>query len=48
LGKEVFELVNQKLEAGQYSYEWNAGIFKSGVYFYKLFTENYTAAKKMI
>jgi len=39
-GKEVAELVNQKLSAGTYEAEFNAANFSSGVYFYKLIAGN--------
>lgn len=48
LGKEVADLVNQNLEAGWYSVNWNAENQQSGIYFYKLVSENYSETKKMI
>jgi len=47
LGKEVARLVNETQYAGIYSVEWNASNFPSGVYFYKLQTENYSETKRM-
>ena len=34
LGREVVVLLNRQINAGQYSTEWNASEFPSGVYFY--------------
>lgn len=48
LGKEVAALVNEELKAGEYSVDWNAENFQSGVYFYTLITNNFTQTKKMI
>ena len=48
LGKEVKTLVNEKLSAGYYEVDWNASVYPSGVYFYRLQTEGYTETRKMI
>jgi hypothetical protein len=48
LGKEVNQLVNGVLAAGNYSYDFNAAKLSSGVYFYKLNTGNFVSVKKMI
>lgn len=47
-GREVSKAVGQQLNAGTYSYEWNASGLSSGVYFYKLRTEGYAEVKKML
>lgn len=47
LGHEVKILVNEKLNAGSYKVDWNASEYPSGVYFYRLQTDNYTEVKKM-
>lgn len=47
-GKEAASLVNERLNAGSYNVEWNANNNSSGVYFYKLVSENFSAVKKMI
>ena len=36
LGREVTTLVNEQLQPGSYSVEWDASNFASGIYFYKL------------
>jgi hypothetical protein len=48
LGEEVETLVAKELSAGNYKYEWNAKSLTSGIYFYKLQTENFVETKKMI
>ncbi len=48
LGKEITVLVNQELKPGTYEIEWNAENYPSGVYFYKLQTEQFTSVKKMM
>jgi len=46
-GKEVATLVNEKLNAGTYTVDWNASDFPSGIYFYKLQTEGFTETRRM-
>jgi len=48
LGREVAILVNEKLNAGSYEETWNATNFSSGIYFYRLESDNFTETKKMI
>ncbi len=48
LGEEVETLVSKDLNAGNYKYDWNAESLTSGVYFYKLQSENFIQTKKMI
>jgi hypothetical protein len=48
LGEEVATLVSDKLSAGSYSYEWEAPNMSSGVYLYRLETEEFVNTKKMI
>jgi subtilisin-like proprotein convertase family protein len=47
LGKEVANLVNQNMNAGSHSINFNASALPSGVYFYKLETDGFTDVKKM-
>lgn len=47
-GKQVFELVNNRLEAGSYSVDWNANSYASGVYFYRLQAGDYVQQLKMV
>lgn len=48
LGKEVQQLVNQNMNAGEYEISFEAAGLTSGVYFYRLETENFTDTKRMI
>jgi len=47
-GKEIEVLVNEKLNAGTYQTEWNGMSYSSGVYFYRMVTDNFTETKRMI
>ncbi|MBE2216877.1 MAG: T9SS type A sorting domain-containing protein [Ignavibacteria bacterium] len=47
-GREVAELVNETLTAGEYKVDFNASGLTSGVYFYRLTTEGFSEVKKMI
>ncbi len=48
LGREIASLVNEKLEQGIYSVNFDASKLSSGVYIYKMQVNNFTATKKMI
>lgn len=48
LGQKVVTLVNKKQDAGQYTVEWDASAFASGIYLYRLNTESFTKTKKLI
>lgn len=49
-GKEIAELINEKKNAGSYSVTFDAGKYNlpSGIYFYKLSTEDFSETKRMI
>lgn len=47
LGKEVAMLVNQKLSAGTYVYQWDASGSPSGTYFCRMTADGFTETKKM-
>lgn len=47
LGKEVATVVNENLKSGTYRYSFDGSGLSSGVYLYKLQTENYSETKKM-
>jgi hypothetical protein len=47
-GKEVATLVNEVRSAGYYSVNFNASQLTSGVYFYTISADNFTATKKML
>jgi photosystem II stability/assembly factor-like uncharacterized protein len=48
LGREIHKLVNEELNAGTYSVEWNASGMPSGMYFYRIEIEEFSDIKKMI
>ncbi|PJA99441.1 MAG: hypothetical protein CO128_03620, partial [Ignavibacteriales bacterium CG_4_9_14_3_um_filter_30_11] len=48
LGREVTQLVNQVMNAGTYTFNWDAKGNASGIYFYKLQTDNFVKVNKMI
>jgi hypothetical protein len=48
LGKEINILVNEQLKPGTYEVEWNANEYSTGIYFYKLTADDYTATRKMV
>jgi photosystem II stability/assembly factor-like uncharacterized protein len=48
LGKEIEVLVNKDLNAGNYSIEWKADNFPSGIYFYKMKAYNFSETKKIL
>ncbi|MBI5404196.1 MAG: T9SS type A sorting domain-containing protein [Ignavibacteriae bacterium] len=48
LGKEVATLVNEKLKPGEYEVTFDGSELPSGVYFYKLTTDDFTETKKML
>ena len=53
LGKKITTLINEKLSAGSYEVDWPAPMgdasgYPSGVYFYKLITDEFVCVKKMI
>lgn len=48
LGREVANLVNENLSAGSYKYDFNASALTSGIYFYKLETDNFSETRKMV
>ncbi|HCA43093.1 MAG TPA: hypothetical protein DEP28_07555 [Bacteroidetes bacterium] len=48
LGREVATLVNNELNSGSYTYDFNAGKLGSGIYFYKLTSGNFNEVKKMM
>ncbi len=48
LGREVSSLVNEQLQPGTYEYEFEASGLISGVYFYKISTDNFSEVRKMI
>lgn len=48
LGQAISTLVDEKLDAGIHTYQWNAGNYHRGIYYYSLQVENMKYTKKMI
>ena len=48
LGKQVSEMVKHDVPAGSYNVDFNGARFGSGVYFYRLVTNEFTDTKKMM
>ena len=46
LGREVKELVNDRLQAGYYHFSWNASRYASGVYFYRIVAQSLSGDRK--
>ncbi len=47
-GQEVATVVNKNMQAGSHKALFDASDLSSGVYFYKIITDNFTATKKML
>ncbi len=48
LGREVETLVNEEKNSGKYKVEFDGSKLSSGVYFYKITTNNFSETKKML
>ena len=48
LGREIITLVNEALKPGTYEAEFRGENYPSGIYYYKLITEDYSDTKKMV
>ncbi len=48
IGEELNNLINENMNAGTYSYQFDASNLTSGIYFYKIITDDYTNTKKMV
>ena len=48
LGQKVATLINTEMSAGQHGVTWMADSVPTGVYFYTITAEEFTATKKMI
>jgi hypothetical protein len=48
LGNEIETLVNEEKPAGNYNVEFDGSELPSGIYYYKLQTDNYVETKKML
>lgn len=49
LGREITRLLNSEFKvSGRYTVDFNGNNLSSGIYFYKLETDGFTATKKMV
>ncbi|RPI14110.1 MAG: T9SS C-terminal target domain-containing protein [Ignavibacteriae bacterium] len=48
LGRVVYKITNQYLNAGSHEFVWNADEFCSGVYYCKIITDGYSDTRKMM
>jgi flagellar hook assembly protein FlgD len=48
LGQVVAELVDRNQEAGHHVVTWDAGDMASGVYFYRIEANDFTATRRMV
>jgi hypothetical protein len=48
LGSEIETLVNETQKPGSYEVDWDGSRYASGVYFYRLITDEYIETKKMV
>ena len=48
LGREVATLMNEDKPKGNYNVTWDASHMPSGIYFYRLTTENFSQVKRML
>jgi hypothetical protein len=48
LGREVTELVNEEVSPGEYSISWDASMYSSGIYIYRIEAGDFAATKKMV
>ncbi|HAP35298.1 MAG TPA: hypothetical protein DCQ28_04910, partial [Bacteroidetes bacterium] len=48
LGQKVTTVINETLESGSHTVQWNAQPYASGLYFYEMRSGTFAAVKKMI
>jgi hypothetical protein len=48
LGNEITSIISEVLPPGSYKYQWDAGGFSSGVYFYSLQAGDFLATKRFV
>ncbi|MBX7047324.1 MAG: T9SS type A sorting domain-containing protein [Ignavibacteria bacterium] len=48
LGKQIETMINEALQQGTYEISFDATHLSSGIYYYKLVSDNYTMTKKMV
>ena len=48
MGEDVSKLISKEMNPGEYTTEWNASGFSSGVYFYRIVADNFIQTKKLL
>jgi len=48
LGREIYQITNENLKAGSYSFTWDATSYSTGIYFYRLQTDKYSETRKLM
>lgn len=48
LGQKVASVVNGRFSTGTHRVKWSSGDMPGGLYYYRLFTENFSATKKLL
>jgi Secretion system C-terminal sorting domain len=48
LGRELYRVAKEFLKAGSYNFSWDARKFSSGIYFYRMTTEDFSETKRMV
>jgi endoglucanase len=48
LGREMAKILSEEMSAGTYTQQWSANGLPSGIYFYRLQTDNFIGTKKLI
>jgi len=48
VGQKVVTLVNEYLDAGEYSYQWDGSNVASGIYLYRLSADNFSQTRQMV
>ena len=48
LGREIYQITNEYLKAGSYSFTWDATSYSTGIYFYRLQTDKYSETRKLM
>jgi len=47
-GRKIDEIIDKFLSKGEYTQKWDGTNFSSGIYFYKLTTDDFSSTKKMV
>ncbi len=47
-GRDVKTLINKQLNAGSYEIKWNASNLNAGIYYYKIFADEFVDSKKIL